>query len=351
MSIYGAVAREVTKLNEIRDRQTQEGMITSTSAAISTENSGSSSALPRSQTNSNGGRTRTKSADDHGKSADDHAEDADKLSRRLSTLSTASTATARGTGQGDAASGRDMTASPVQEDEEEEEELLSESASAVSSRVPSVLSTPADERSAQLDAFHTREGYDTGFGTPTASTPALSPQATSNQAEAAQPRRPSAPSPGVDVDVDVDPSLSKAMPSQHMSQVEVKPPSETNRVDQVLNDVFNLLSLFFLTIGKTKESPGTYCQIASMRVSLNHLSIIARILTRSCQQLLDHMNQSGIYTQADLQPFAQRLQVLKQIIKKDKEEGRHPPAIVKLMMRKLEDSGKSLRSNLPQVRG
>jgi hypothetical protein len=35
----------------------------------------------------------------------------------------------------------------------------------------------------------------------------------------------------------------------------------------VLNDVFSLLSLFFLTIGKVKESPGTYCQIASMRVS------------------------------------------------------------------------------------
>jgi hypothetical protein len=58
------------------------------------------------------------------------------------------------------------------------------------------------------------------------------------------------------------------------------------------------------------------------------------------------MNQSGIYTQADLQPFVQRLQVLKQIIKKDKEEGRHPPAIVKLMMRKLEDVGKNSASNV-----
>jgi hypothetical protein len=52
------------------------------------------------------------------------------------------------------------------------------------------------------------------------------------------------------------------------------------------------------------------------------------------------MNESGIYTQADLQPFAHRLQVLKTIIKRDKEEGKHPAAIVKLMMRKLEDSGK-----------
>ncbi len=43
-------------------------------------------------------------------------------------------------------------------------------------------------------------------------------------------------------------------------------PHESNRVDMVLNDVFSLLSLFFLTIGKVRESPGTYCQIASMRV-------------------------------------------------------------------------------------
>jgi hypothetical protein len=52
-----------------------------------------------------------------------------------------------------------------------------------------------------------------------------------------------------------------------LSTKEIAPPKESNRVDMVLNDVFSLLSLFFLTIGKVKESPGTYCQIASMRVS------------------------------------------------------------------------------------
>jgi hypothetical protein len=40
-----------------------------------------------------------------------------------------------------------------------------------------------------------------------------------------------------------------------------------NRLDMLLADVFNLLSLFFLTIGKTKEAPATYSQLASMRVS------------------------------------------------------------------------------------
>ena len=44
-----------------------------------------------------------------------------------------------------------------------------------------------------------------------------------------------------------------------------------NRLDTTLADVFNLLSLFFLTIGKTRECPATYSQIASMRVS--HLII------------------------------------------------------------------------------
>jgi hypothetical protein len=40
-----------------------------------------------------------------------------------------------------------------------------------------------------------------------------------------------------------------------------------NRVDATLADAFTLLSLFFLTIGRTREGPATYSQIASMRVS------------------------------------------------------------------------------------
>lgn len=39
-----------------------------------------------------------------------------------------------------------------------------------------------------------------------------------------------------------------------------------NRLDTTLADVFSLLSLFYLTIGKTRDTPATYCQIASMRV-------------------------------------------------------------------------------------
>ena len=49
-----------------------------------------------------------------------------------------------------------------------------------------------------------------------------------------------------------------------------------NRLDTTLADVFNLLSLFYLTIGKTRECPATYSQIASMRVSLMRLFRLTR---------------------------------------------------------------------------
>jgi hypothetical protein len=46
---------------------------------------------------------------------------------------------------------------------------------------------------------------------------------------------------------------------------------EMNRVDTTLADVFHLLSLFFLTIGKSRSAPATYCQLAIMMVSMNSL--------------------------------------------------------------------------------
>ncbi|BEI81405.1 hypothetical protein CcaverHIS002_0205650 [Cutaneotrichosporon cavernicola] len=55
---------------------------------------------------------------------------------------------------------------------------------------------------------------------------------------------------------------------------------EPNRVDTIIADVFSLISLMFLTVGKSRESPAIYGQIASMR------------------QILTHLDESGIYTEA-----------------------------------------------------
>ncbi|KDQ61670.1 hypothetical protein JAAARDRAFT_66748 [Jaapia argillacea MUCL 33604] len=99
-----------------------------------------------------------------------------------------------------------------------------------------------------------------------------------------------------------------------------------NRLDTTLADVFNLLSLFYLTIGKTKESPSTYSQIASMR------------------QILDHMNESAVYNESDLLPFHRRLGELRQIVQNDAESGKHPEAMTKLLERQLNDCDAILQS-------
>ncbi|KAI0761897.1 hypothetical protein BC629DRAFT_1682625 [Irpex lacteus] len=98
-----------------------------------------------------------------------------------------------------------------------------------------------------------------------------------------------------------------------------------NRVDTTLADVFNLLSLFYLTIGKTRECPATYSQIASMR------------------QILDHMNESGIYNESDLEPFHQRIAELRQIVQQDAESGKHPVAMTTLLERQLNECDNVLR--------
>ncbi|KAF9078247.1 hypothetical protein BDP27DRAFT_1487539 [Rhodocollybia butyracea] len=90
-----------------------------------------------------------------------------------------------------------------------------------------------------------------------------------------------------------------------------------NRLDQTLSDVFGLLSLFYLTIGKTRDAPATYSQIASMR------------------QILTHMNESAVYNEADLAPFRRRISELRQILQRDASENKHPEAILKLLERQL----------------
>ncbi len=61
-----------------------------------------------------------------------------------------------------------------------------------------------------------------------------------------------------------------------LNDVRDKNTTYNNRLDTTLADVFSLLSLFYLTIGKTKDMPATYCQIASMRVRASFSSDVVR---------------------------------------------------------------------------
>ncbi|KAG1876706.1 hypothetical protein DFJ58DRAFT_755980 [Suillus subalutaceus] len=99
-----------------------------------------------------------------------------------------------------------------------------------------------------------------------------------------------------------------------------------NRVDTTLADVFSLLSLCYLTLGRTKECPAVYSQLASMR------------------QLLSHMEESGVYNESDLAPFQRRLSELRHIVQQDAESSKHPEAMTKLLERQFNECDVIMRS-------
>ncbi|KAH7881786.1 hypothetical protein F5I97DRAFT_1939775 [Phlebopus sp. FC_14] len=108
----------------------------------------------------------------------------------------------------------------------------------------------------------------------------------------------------------------------------------SNRVDTTLADVFSLLSLSYLTLGRTKECPAVYSQLASMR------------------QILNHMEESSVYNESDLAPFQRRLGELRSIVQHDAESGKHPEAMTKLLERQLNECDAivaSLQDSLSEI--
>ncbi|CAB4434298.1 unnamed protein product [Rhizophagus irregularis] len=94
-------------------------------------------------------------------------------------------------------------------------------------------------------------------------------------------------------------------------------PTSDNRVNAVFDDVFQLLSLFFMAVGKNKESPATYAQLATLK------------------QCLDHLNESGVYTIDELTPYKNRLMDMKRIINNDEVNKAIAEPHLKLLNKKL----------------
>ncbi|TAQ91433.1 hypothetical protein B7494_g213 [Chlorociboria aeruginascens] len=74
-----------------------------------------------------------------------------------------------------------------------------------------------------------------------------------------------------------------------------KPPGE-NRLDRVLDACFQLLSLFFMTIGKNNEAPAAYA------------------LTSTIKRLLDHLTEVDLYSANDLEHIAHTIKKLRDIV-------------------------------------
>ncbi|KAI1808101.1 hypothetical protein F4811DRAFT_549193 [Daldinia bambusicola] len=71
---------------------------------------------------------------------------------------------------------------------------------------------------------------------------------------------------------------------------------EENRVDRVVDSCFQLLSLFFMTIGRNNEAPAAYA------------------LTSTIKRLLDHLNEANLYSARDLESMSQTLEHLSVIV-------------------------------------
>ncbi|KAI2473242.1 hypothetical protein F4781DRAFT_381044 [Annulohypoxylon bovei var. microspora] len=72
--------------------------------------------------------------------------------------------------------------------------------------------------------------------------------------------------------------------------------AEENRVDRVVDSCFQLLSLFFMTIGRNNEAPAAYA------------------LTSTIRRLLDHLAEANLFCVQDLESMSQTLEHLSEIV-------------------------------------
>lgn len=112
------------------------------------------------------------------------------------------------------------------------------------------------------------------------------------------------------------------------------PGANESQVDRVLDACFQLISLFFMTIGKTNEAPAAYA------------------LTSTIKRLLDHLTEVDIYSAKDLGHIAHTLQRLRAVVDNSTED--HSEKLVALVSNRLEvchASLKNLETRLDNLHG
>jgi hypothetical protein len=82
-------------------------------------------------------------------------------------------------------------------------------------------------------------------------------------------------------------------------------------VDKVLESCFQLLSLFFMTIGRTSEAPAAYA------------------LTSTIKRLLDHLTEAALFSAKDLSSMSNTLDTIDGIV--NKTDAKHSPYLVELL--------------------
>ncbi|KAI4167585.1 MAG: hypothetical protein LQ343_007083 [Gyalolechia ehrenbergii] len=102
-------------------------------------------------------------------------------------------------------------------------------------------------------------------------------------------------------------------------------PLEQNRVDTVLDDCFQLISLSFLTVGRNNEAPAVYSMASTIK------------------RLLDHLTEAAFYSPKDLESISHAIDSMQDTLKRGTES--HSPQLLKLLGYRL-DTCRNLLSNL-----
>ncbi|KGO76817.1 Uncharacterized protein family UPF0662 [Penicillium italicum] len=95
-----------------------------------------------------------------------------------------------------------------------------------------------------------------------------------------------------------------------------------NRLDYVLDDCFQLISLLFLTVGKNNEAPAVYS------------------LATTIQRLLDHLEEAGFYSSKDLNSITKTLESTRETLERGRNT--YSPALLTLLESRLEQCEQSL---------
>ncbi|KAI1331910.1 hypothetical protein F5Y16DRAFT_395200 [Xylariaceae sp. FL0255] len=104
---------------------------------------------------------------------------------------------------------------------------------------------------------------------------------------------------------------------------------QENRVDRVVDSCFQLLSLFFMTIGRNNEAPAAYA------------------LTSTIKRLLDHLSEANLFSAKDLDSMSHTLERLSEIIQ-NAPPTENKPFLESLISQRIERCRASL-AKLQQV--
>lgn len=88
-------------------------------------------------------------------------------------------------------------------------------------------------------------------------------------------------------------------------------------MDRVLEGCFQLLSLFFMTIGKNNEAPAAYA------------------LTSTIKLLLEHLLEADLYSSKDLEHVTHTLERLRSIVKTAETDSSYSPKLITLLSNRL----------------